>query len=448
MKSFLKFSLIIIFIVTAGFRVFADELSDDNIIDSQQAVEIALAADLSLQAAKLNMEVAQRDYETAKRILSLGGSYSIATTSSGDWSDPTGSLGANSSGIYDTTSDHSYSKWYITYKSTDQDTYSYDLSYSPFKLGYEKNIKIKELEYINQSLTYENTRIGLIVEVRKAYAEAYQKREIYKMALQDSELVKKQYARAANLYNLGKISHLDLLDAQQKMKATDVKMRQADLNQQAGSLKLSVLLQKDDLQAVNLDGAALGWAAVDKIDLQATIEQRLKNNLNIKAASISIRIAKIQDLMDSFYLLKNVYIFAGERRTNVYDTTYYGLGFSGTLDDSYFRDKNTAEKRLKAAEINLEVAIRDKRAKILEAYRNWQIDELNLIPARESLEIAKERLRIANQKYERGMASGPEMDQVNLTFNNAEETYWEAWLSLQKAREEFYRAVDGGPVLK
>lgn len=446
--SIVSILLAVLILIPPQFRVFAGGVTSENILESQRAVDQALAADLSLQAAKITLEIAQQDFETAKRILSVGGSYSIINIDTEGWQTQVTGLATNSSGNYDFTPEHYYSKWYVTYNHTNRDNFSYDLVCKPFNLGYEKNIKTKELDYINQYLSYQNTRLKLVVEVRNAYAEAVQKEELSKLAIQDLELLKNQFTRATNLFNSGKISRLDFMDAEQQVKAAEVKVRRAGLNQEAGLLRLKILLRKDDLKGITLDGSTLKWATTGSIDLSATLERSLKNNLGIKAATLNIEVAKIQKLMDSFYLLKNVYIDAGQFRKNGADHTYYGFGFSGSLDDSYYRDYRSAKNRLEAAQFNLEVAIRNKWSQIQETYRNWEISELNLTPMQEGLDIAKERLRITNQKYERGMASGLELDQAYIMLNRAEEDYWGAWLYLQQARELFYQTTDGDPVLK
>lgn len=450
MKYSIVFTLLMVLILVPNQPpVFADGLNNSNIVmESQRAVEIALAADLSLQVAKLNLEIARKDYESAKRILSIGGSYSISNVDPGGWQDPTQMLGTNSGGTYDTTSDHIYSKWYIEYHPVDQDNYSYHISFSPFNLGQNKHIKTMELNYISQGLNYQNTLNKLIMDVRNAYAETVQKEELYKLAVHDLELYQNQFKRATNLFDSGKISRLDFMDAEQQLKTAEVKLNSADLVLQAGLLKLSVLLKKDDLKGVSFEQATLEGATPAQVDLEATIERYLKNNLNIRVAEIKIQIEKVQKLMDSFHLFKNVYLYTGETRTNGVEANYYGVGFKGSLDDSYFRDYQASKKKLEAAQINLDITNRNKRIQIMEAYRNWEIRALNLTPMRQILDIAKERFKIANQKYERGMASGSEVDQAYLSLNKAREDYWDAWLDFQSSRELFYQSIDGVPVLK
>ncbi len=449
MKFAVVFTLLIASIFfLSQFPVFADGPNRGNLIlESQQAVEMALATDLSLQVAKLNLEIARKDYESAKRVLSIGGAYTISKIDSGSWQDPNRIFGTNSGGTYDTTADHIYSKWYLEYY-LDDDNYSYYLKYSPFNLGQNKHLKTMELNYISQGLNYQNTRNKLIMNVRNAYAETVQKEELYKLAIHDLELYRNQLKRSTVLFNSGKVSHLDFMDVEQQMKTAEVKLNSADLNLQAGLLKLSVLLRQDDLKAVSFERATLEGAIPGQVDLEATIEYYLKNNLNIKVAEIKIQIEKVQKLMDSFHLFKNVYIYTGETRTNGDEATFYGFGFKGSLDDSYFRDYQASKKKLEAAQLNLEITTRNKRTEIMEAYRNWEISQLNLTPMQQILDIAKERFKIASQKYEKGMASNSEVDQAYLWLNQARESYWGAWLNLQYSRELFYQSIDGDPVLK
>ncbi len=440
--------LIAFLLAITKVSVCAGELTGNNILKYDQAVEQALKADLTLQAAKLNLEIAKKDYESAKRVLSIGGVYSVIESDPGGRQTLAKTLGTNSGGIYDTTTDHIYSKWYLEYKPVDQDNYSYHLSYTPFNLGHDKHVKTMELNYISQDLNYQNTRNKLIMDVRNAYAEAVQKEELYKLAVHDLELFRNKYKRSTNLYDSGKISRLDLMDAEQQLRAAEVKLNIANLNYQAGLLKLSVLLGIDDLKDISLELATLEGATPNQVDLQATIEQYLINSLDLKVAEIKIQVEKVQKRMDSFCLFKNVYICTGETRTNGVEATYYGIGFKGSLDDSYYRDYRASKKKLEAARLNREIVISNKRTQIKEAFRNWEMSELNLKPIRQILDIARERLKIAGQKYDQGMASGSELDQAYLLLNKAEEGYWGAWLNLQCSREFFYQSVDGEPVLK
>lgn len=423
-------------------------LGIDNTLEMEQVVEQALKVNPTLQAAKLNLEIAKEDFESAKRRLSIGGAYSIINTDPGDWETLTKTFGANSGGSFDTTTDHIYSKWYLEYNPVDRDNYSYHLSYSPFNLGHEKHIKTMELNYISQALNYQNILNKLVMDVRNAYAEAVQRKELYKLAVDDLELFKKQYQRAADLYDSGKISRLELMDAEQQLKAAEAKLSSAELNYQAGLLKLRLLMEKDDLIGLTLKRSLLEGMTPSQVDLEATIDSYLKSSLDLKAAEMKIQIEKVQKLADSFIIFKNIYIYTGETRNNGEGVAYYGIGFKGSLDDSYFRDYRASKKKLEAAQLNKEIIIRNKRIQIMEAYRNWEISELNLKPMLLILDIAKERFKIAGQKYERGMASGLELDQSYLSLNKAEENYWGAWLNLQYLREFFLQLVDGKIVLK
>lgn len=448
MKRAITLVLGLIFSLFISPYVILAEESTHLILETKQAEELALTADLSLQAARLDLEVARKDWETSKRILSVGGSYNIQ---SNNWANPSGTLMLNSGGTFDSSYSGDYSKWTLTYTPFDSNnnTNIYNLTCYPFNLNYEKIIKTVELNLANKYLAYENARIKLITDVRNAYAEAVQKEELHQLAIQNLALVKDQLKKSNALYEAGKIPRLDVMDSEQQVKAAETKLVSAGLNRQAGLLKLSTLLNNDNLTGTGLKSDSLMWAVTDKIDIRATIAQCLKNSPELKPAILNVELARLQDLMDSWYLLKNITVGVGfYKDPSGIDTSYYKLGYTGPLNDQYFREKRASRKRLEMAEFNLKVLNRNKETQLLDAYRNWKIMELNLVPMQESLNIAKERLRIAMLKYENGRASESDINQANLILTQAQEDYWNTWLNLQQARETFYRAASGNPVFR
>jgi outer membrane protein len=446
MKRLIEYGLCLIFIIVCGrIGVCAAETDNGNILESQQAVNQALESDLSLQAAKFELELAEKDLGVSKRLFNIAGGYSIKTTDTSGWQTPSQNYIISSGGAYD--SNNVNNKWVISFTPTN-DQNDYGLTLYPFNMAYEKSRNTAELNYINKVLAYENTRIKLITDVRNAYAEAVQKEELFKLAVENLDLSRDQLEKTNTLFNIGKIPRLDLMDAEQQLKAAEVNKISADLNRRAGLLKLSVLLRKEELKGVVLQGNTLIWATADQIDLQATIDQCLKNGFDIKAAALNVRAAKIQQFMDSSYLLKNLNFGVANISNNQGSTTTYSIGFWGQLDDSYFRSRESSQKKLEAAGFNLEVTIRNKQTQIAETYRTWKIMELNLTPMQESLNIAKERLRITIIKYENGMVSGSDVNQARILLTKAEEDYWNTWFGLQQARESFYQAAGGNPALK
>lgn len=434
------------------YIVLAEEPADPNILDVKQAEEEALKSDLSLQAAKLDLEVAKKELDSVKRLISVGGYYNLQSNDPGN---PTQGLMANSGGSLDTSNTNSFSKWTLVYTPTGTDQNNnnisgiYSLTCYPFNLNYEKSVKTGELNQANKNLAYENTRIKLIMDVRNAYAEAVQKEELYQLAVQNLALVKDQFKKSNALYEAGKIPRLDVMDAEQQVKASESKLVSADLNRRAGLLKLSTLLNNDQLTGIGLKSDSLGWAVTDKIDIEGTIAQCLKISPELKTALLSVELAKLQNLMDSFFLLKNINVGVNLYQDSAgVNNSVYKVGFTGPIDDQNIREKKASRKRLEVAEFNLKVATRNKETQIQETFRNWKIMELNLVPMRESLNIAKERSRIALLKYENGRASESDINQANLLLTQAQESYWNVWLSLQQARESFYQAASGNPVLK
>lgn len=65
--------------------------------------------------------------------------------------------------------------------------------------------------------------------------------------------------------------------------------------------------------------------------------------------------------------------------------------------------------------------------------------ELSLEPAMKAIDMAKERPRIINLKYNNGMASGSEVIQTRQALAQAQQTYWESWQNFSKPEKSSIR---------
>ncbi|MCL6590108.1 MAG: TolC family protein [Firmicutes bacterium] len=424
---------------------------DGRALTLEHAIEQALAGDLTLKSAKLKVEIADTQLKAAKRIIGVSGNYSISNTDSSGWNED-----AKSITLYPGSNPYTPKLSIVFTPDALRDPVSgkyhdlFSLSCSPLDLSYEKGIKQQELNLASQVMNYESARIKLIADVRNTYYELLQKDGLYKLAQEDLELAKDHLRRTNTLFNIGKIAKLDLMDAEQQLKAAEAKLARAGLNYQAALFKLNILLGKDYQKGLILTEEVTDRGTAEQVDIEATLENTLKNAPEIKVAVLNAALAKIQALEDSTYVAKNIKIGISltKKKDGSPDSATYSLSFSGPLDDTYFRDRKISKKQLEAAQLDLEVAIRNKQTLILESLRGWKMFELSLTPLRESLNIAKERLRIATVKYDAGMASGTELNQVRQILAGAEEAYWGGWLQLQQAREQFYQAVWDNPTFK
>lgn len=452
---------IIILSLCQGVSLAADTANNQT-LNLEQAMEQALTEDLTLKSAKLRVEIAETQLKAAKRIFGVNGNYSLSTTDSNGWQVDSRNMtlypGQNSTGkilltfIPDTMIDPGQPGLPLPTPIPGVPPKYGDIfimSCSPFDLNFEKGIKVQEWTLANRVVDYENIRIKLIADVRNTYSEIIQKDGLYKLAQENLELAKDHLRQTNTLFDIGKIAKLDLMDAEQQLKAAEAKLTGADLNYQAALLKINILLGKDYQKGLVLTENSAGRGTADQVNIEATLENTLKKSPDIIVAILNVAIAKIQVLEDSTYFAKDLkFGISLKKYDNGSDSTTFTVSFSGSLDDTYFRDRNISKKQLEAAQLDLEVAIRNKQTMILESLRGWKILELTLGPVRESLDIAKERLRIATIKYNAGMASVSELNQVRQLLAGAEEAYWGTWLQLQQAREQFYQAVWGNPVLK
>lgn len=429
---------------------------EGRLLTPDQAVDQALATDSSLQAAKLAMEVAGDEYNAARRIFSIGGSYSQSQIQSdqGNTDGSTKSLMINSGG----TPGDAGAWWSLSATQSDASTsmdsqpgQTYSLTLSPFNLSQAVNTKSKEVALAGKTLAYETAKINLSTGIRITYAEVVEKAALLQIAREDLDLAKAHLKQVNVFYNVGKIAKLDLMDAEQQVKAAEAKLARADLAYQTVLLKLCIALGKPDLKGYTFRSEALTGIGADQIDIQQTLDRCLKESPEIKNYKTQMELAGLNLRMAYFFQLSGLQLGASVYKPKDApneEITTYTLKIQGALDDSPFRNLAMAKKNLKAAQDTLDFTVKNMQTKILDSLRLWKMAELSLEPMDQTINVAKERLRIANLKYDNGMASTSEVNETRKALVASEEAYWQSWYSMIQAREGFYQAVWGNPVVK
>lgn len=439
--------------VPAGISVAAEE---GQLLTPDQAVSETLATDSSLRAAQLAMEVAWDEYNAARRILSIGGSYSQSRIDPGAVDNSTKSLMINSGG----TPGDSSAWWSLSAIRNDGssvmesippgDTYSLNLT--PFNLSQALSIKSKEVALTGKTLAYETTKITLSTGIRTTYAEVVEKAALLVIAREDLDLAKAHLKQVNVFYNVGKIAKLDLMDAEQQVKAAEAKQAGADLSYQTALLKLSIALGRQDLKGFTFRSETLTGSGADQIDIRQTLDRCLKDSPEVKSFQTQMELAGLNLRMAYFFQLSGLQLGVSVNKPKdppigePQDITTYTLKIQGALDDSPLRNLNTAKKNFKAAQDTLDFTVKNMQTKVLDSLRLWKMAELSLEPMDQTINVAKERLRIANLKYDNGMASTSEVNETRKALIASEEAYWQSWYGMIQAREGFFQAVWGNPV--
>lgn len=447
-------TLLIVFTCVNGLAGVITAAEEGQLLTPDQAVTDSLASDSSLRAAQLAMEVAADEYNAARRIFSIGGSYSQNQTQSdlGNTDSSTKSLMINSGG----TSGDPGAWWSLSASQSDDPTSVqkgeiYSLNLTPFNLSQAINTKSKEVALAGKTLAYETTKITLSTGIRSTYAEVVEKAALLQIAREDLDLTKAHLKQVNVFYNVGKIAKLDLMDAEQQVKAAEAKLASADLSYQTALLKLSIALGKPDLKGYTFRSEALAGIGADQIDIQQTLDRCLKDSPEVKSYKIQMELAGLNLRMSYFFQLSGLQLGASvynPEDPEAKDVTTYSLKIQGALDDSPLRNLAMAKKNFTAAQDTLDFTVKTMQTKVLDSLRLWKMAELSLEPMDQTINVAKERLRIANLKYDNGMASTSEVNETRKALIAAEEAYWQSWYNMIQAREGFYQAVWGNPAVK
>ncbi|HEX7713483.1 MAG TPA: TolC family protein [Bacillota bacterium] len=451
-------TLLIIFTCVSGLAGVIAAAEEGQLLTPDQAVAGSLDSDSSLRAAQLAMEVAADEYNAARRIFSLGGSYSQSQSDPVDIDSSTESLMINSGG----TSGDPNAWWSLSASQSDASLgntdvkpgQTYNLTLTPFNLSQAINTKSKEVALAGKTQAYETTKITLSTGIRTTYAEVVEKAALLQIAREDLDLTKAHLKQVNVFYNVGKIAKLDLMDAEQQVKASEAKLASADLSYQTALLKLSIALGKPDLKGYTFRSEALKGIGADQIDIQQTLDRCLKDSPEVKGYKTQMELAGLNLRMSYFFQLSGLQLGASVYKPKdplegqPKDVTTYSLKIQGALDDSPFRNLAMAKKNFKAAQDTLDFTVKTMQTKVLDSLRLWKMAELSLEPMDQTINVAKERLRIANLKYDNGMASTSEVNETRKALIASEEAYWQSWYNLIQAREGFYQAVWGNPAVK
>lgn len=452
-KALSPVKLLLLFFLLPG-SIFAVAEEGLQLLSAKQAEERALKVDPSLQAAQINLDIAKKSWETEKRLLFITGNINNQRQSAGgdDTHHITKEVVIESNTVENSATESP--RWKISRTETDSDSNpgdTYSFAYSPFNFNKQIRIKEKGSAFANALLSFETTKMNLIIKVRLDYGAVIQKTELYRIAQEELELAKENLNQTQALFQTGKIPQLDLMEIEQQVKASEIKVINAKLDRDRALIKLNSDLDTESLERVECDKTSLAWATSNEIDFQATLAKCLKEGPEVKAASGNIELAKINLQAAYFSQLNGLQVATSlfkPRDGLSDDVTTYSISMSPSLDDTSLINIKLSKKNLEAAEKNQEAVLKSLRSKIHDTYHIWEIAEQSLVPLQQSIEVAREKLRIVTLKYNLGLATGAEIIETTRDFTEANEKYFQGWFDLQQARENFYQAIWGKPVFR
>ena len=433
-------------------------LANNTNFSLETMISQGLANNLELRQAQLDLEVSRKINQQNQRFASLIGNANLDYLQADQIFTKNSDFGVTI--ISGDTLDPAIANWSLSLNHLEDelaenisDTYS--LKYAPFKFDQKINTLETKLNLANAQNFYQITRINTITKIRTLYAESYQRSILLKLANEHLQLTKDSLKQSNSLFKAGKISRLELQTTEQEEKAATNQLEIAELNYEAALSRLGVAIGEPHLtldQPLNLE-PTLNWGNSSQINLNSTLAKIRENSPELKIVQIELQLAKLRLQQASLCQLSGLELGVSHnvpKATNDTNekTTTYSLGISGSLDDLIFKNISHQKKTFASSNNKLELILKTGEAKLLESFQAWKIAELSLKPLQEAWDLAKERLRVISLKFEKGMSDNSEVIEARQALAEAEANYWQTWLELIQARENFYELSWGNPVLK
>lgn len=440
-KVTVVFLLLLIFSIGVSTQ---ERVSAEEDLSLEQAVREALATDPSLKEAMLSASIKEQEVRLNAEQLAISGGLDLNRVDY-YYVEPDDVLSVNSKIKFN-------NKWSVTAKVS-EDSRTVSLNYLPFNSQTEADRLNKEQALAEELLALASRKNQVIYGVRIAYIEAVQKEELYRLAEEDLNLAKEFWSLTEALYKAGKVSRLDLMEAEQQVKSSEAILRRTGIDREAAFFKLGTAMGRKSFSGAKLHKEEITGLTADRIDMEATLAAVARQAPELKPlqAALALNDFQIKTLARFPYadLSLSAAISHGKiSSSSPEDETAYTLSIGLPFYDQAMNGKRElARKAKEVTETTIELKKEQLQTGILDAYQLWRTADLQLEPTRNLVEFADEKLKIVMLKYRYGTASGFEVIKARQELAAAKKDYWQAWLGLQQARENFYKLTWGNPVL-
>jgi outer membrane protein, multidrug efflux system len=400
----------------------------------QALIEAALANNRDLRTAALRIEEARAQY----RIVAADVLPTVAGTASGSRARTSGAVSPTGASVVGST-------------------YQVGLSLASFELDFFGRVRSLNDAALSQYLATEEARnaahISLVAEVAKAYLSEQALAEQEALARRTLESRESAYKLAKQRFEVGASSALDLrqneilVETARAALATLVRQR----GQAANALTLLVGRPAGDLpQGLSLSSQQIvtDLPAGLPSDLLARRPDIRANELRLKAANANIGAARA-----AFF--PRISLTAG---LGTASADLSGLFDAGTRTWSFVPqlvlpifDAGRNQANLSITEVRKSVAVADYEKSIQVAFREvadglvarGAIDE-QAEAQRRVVEAQRDRMRLAEQRYQNGIASSLDVLDAQRELFSAEQTLVQVRLLRLTNAVDLYRALGGG----
>lgn len=417
----------------------ADTIHNVQNLTLEAAIQQTLANNTRLKEAALDIELIKKEIELSKKNILVENDYTAADPNAGHIY--RASVQINPQLQFYIKQNHYNNK----YVSTDS-TSTLGLSYTPLNFKQRVEIKSKELSYYQKINDYQKAKYELIRDVCLAFAEIVQKEELLKLAKNDYELSREYLNNIKSLLNFGRVPKIDLIEAENEVKNAESQLRSMQLAYKVAHHNLAVLVDCN-LEHYKIVPPSMKEFEISKINLESTQKKVLSESPELKVAvclreleELNLRLAKLEQISEWGIELAQI-------RNIDKDLNYYTATVKGPLFNNKWKtQKDLAQHKLISAKLKEANLVQNIMDRLQDAYFAWQIATQNLQPQNTNIEVAKEKLRIANLRFNNGTISGQDVVKAKQELINIQKAYWQAWLEHKSKMYNFYQIVFGEPV--
>lgn len=236
----------------------------------------------------------------------------------------------------------------------------------------------KKAAYELADRTYDVQKVAIELEIKKNYYDVLKAKDLVAVSKAALERAQEQLRQAQVAFEVGTVAKNDVLGAEAMVSSAKARLTAAENSHRLAEITLSRSIGLPTDTRYNLT-SVVQYQPMPAVDLEQTIADAQEKRLDIMAAEAEIKVTK-----------------AGYE---------YAAGYSGK--GTY--DAKQARLRVEQAELKLADTKKAVVSDLTKAYLNIQAAQKQLDAYTSAVEQSKEGLRLAQLRYEVGMATSLEV---------------------------------------
>ncbi|MCF8359781.1 MAG: TolC family protein [Prolixibacteraceae bacterium] len=416
MKLLKKISKALLLLAILGFSI---HVSAQEVYNLEKCISTGLKNNFSLQVARNKSDIATNNYTrgnagmlpTVTSSNRFGGSLNNTTQIDGE------GITSENIGIYSSSGSAAIDVGMTIFRGFQ------------VQRSYEKLGQLNELESLKTQMEIENLVAQIVVE----YNYYIEQISLYQNLTYAVSLSRERLRIDEERYNLGGASRVEYLQSMVYLNSDSSRCARQNEVLRTSQIKLNELMAHR-----NLGQDIILRDSVIKIDDRLTYDELLAGTLELntslqiasKSQHISELDLKIIESRAYPYLTANMgygYNYYGNMQNAGYNQHAHGMNYGLTLGVDIFdgfnrrREKSNALIEVENSKIQYQEIKQDVTAELLTLYYAYR-NNLNLLRLEEqNLNVARENLEIALERYKLGSLSGLELREVQKSLLDAEE---------------------------